>query len=537
MRNRLLPLAALMLCLALVLSAVSAGAEEAAAPTLTLDQTELTLVKGKSQKLKTTLENAENPKKAKYTWESSDPAVASVDKGGTVKAKDGGTAQIICTAELTDGNILTASATVTVTVPVSGIKIATKGNTPVAYGESLQLEYTVQPENATNQAIEWSSSNEDVLRVDENGVVTAVGAGKANITGKSDNGKSAKVQLYVPTLHPSANEFAVTATDTVFHFTYCGNDFDKNVQIAAKGSCFEYEVVRNDPDIGVVFTALGVGEGTLTVTDKKDGAAKFTVKITVTEDAFPAGRLLLIRDAAYNPETGVLTVKWVNTGSTAVTGAEIRIRPLDAEGNPVFISGGYVEEIPLEERVLHTSAAADPGKEATASFSAGGGYPAAVSMEIAFDRIEKTVYAEDGTAAERTILELPDDRLCWYSTAENAYAAGPENRETYAAPEDGVFEKASKAHIGITTAAVPAEMAQDYGFAFGGILVIAVEEGSPAERFGLEPWDLIFSVNGIDYEEDPYMMARAAAELADGQTVKMLIERENGFWELSLQPE
>ena len=124
MRNRLLPLAALMLCLALVLSAVSAGAEEAAAPTLTLDQTELTLVKGKSQKLKTTLENAENPKKAKYTWESSDPAVASVDKGGTVKAKDGGTAQIICTAELTDGNILTASATVTVTVP-GPVKLST----------------------------------------------------------------------------------------------------------------------------------------------------------------------------------------------------------------------------------------------------------------------------------------------------------------------------------------------------------------------------------------------------------------------------
>ena len=30
------------------------------------------------------------------------------------------------------------------------------------------------------------------------------------------------------------------------------------------------------------------------------------------------------------------------------------------------------------------------------------------------------------------------------------------------------------------------------------------------------------------------MMTRAAAELADGQTVKMLIERENEFWELSL---
>ena len=90
MKNRILPLAALIMCLALVLSAVSAWAEETAGtPLLTLDQTELTLVKGKSQKLKTTLENVANPKKAKYAWATSDDTVATVDKGGTVKAKDG----------------------------------------------------------------------------------------------------------------------------------------------------------------------------------------------------------------------------------------------------------------------------------------------------------------------------------------------------------------------------------------------------------------------------------------------------------------
>ena len=122
MKNRILPLAALLMCLALALSAVSVWAEAAGTPLLTLDQTELTLVKGKSHKLKTTLENVENPKKAKYAWATSDDTVATVDKGGTVKAKDGGTAQITCTATLEDGSELTATAAVTVTVPVSAVK-------------------------------------------------------------------------------------------------------------------------------------------------------------------------------------------------------------------------------------------------------------------------------------------------------------------------------------------------------------------------------------------------------------------------------
>ena len=512
-KTRLLPLAAALLCLALALSAMPARAEEASGtPSLTLDQTELTLVKGKTQKLKATLENVDNPRKAKFAWESSDASVATVDGGGSVRARDGGSAEITCTATLEDGSVLTASAAVTVTVPVQGVKILTKGNTPVPYGESLQLEYSVQPENAMNQKIVWTSSDENVLRVDENGVVTAVSAGKANVTGTAeDSGRNARVSLYVPTLHPSSDAL-----------------------LAVKGSCFEYELIRNDPDLGVALTPLAAGEGTLTVTDRKDGAAKFTVKITVTDDAFPIGKTLLIRDAAYDPETGFLTLTWVNTGSMAVTGAEIRVIPRDADGNQVLAGEGYMEGIIEETRTLHTSAVSEPEKTVTVTLGTGMDYPAAAAMEIAFDRIEKTVYAEDGSVAERAAAELPDDRLCWYSTAENAYTSGPENGEPYEAPDGETFARAAGVHIGITTIPVTGELADAYGFAYGGLLIVAVEEGSPAERIGLEKWDLIFSVNGADYEEEPYMMTLAAAELAAGRPVVMLLQRDNEFWELAL---
>ena len=137
--------------LLLLVSFCSALAE--GKPVLTLDPAELTLEKGKSQKLAVLLENVENPKKTKYVWESSDPNVATVDKNGGIRAKDGGSAEITCTATLEDGSVLMASASVTVTVPVQSVKIQTKANTSVPYGESLQLEFAVQPDNATDKTV------------------------------------------------------------------------------------------------------------------------------------------------------------------------------------------------------------------------------------------------------------------------------------------------------------------------------------------------------------------------------------------------
>ncbi len=530
--KHLLRLAVMLLSLILAASPwASAGAEAPEARRLTLDQTEVVLAKGKQQKLKTALENVENPRKVNYAWESSDPDVATVDRGGNIRAREGGSARIICTATLEDGSVLTASAAVTVTVPVSGITIETKANTPIACGETLQLDYTVKPENATNQNIAWSSSNEGILRVDAEGVVTAVAAGKASITGKSDNGKTARVQLAVPTLRPSAEVFTVGDGDTVYHFMYYGDDFEKNVQITAKGDCFAYSLTRNGPDIGVAIAPLRVGEGTLTVKDRKDASAKFTVKIQVTEKAFPAGKLLLIQDAVYHPETGMLTVKWVNTGSMTVTGAEIRIRPMDAEGQTLIVGEGNVEDILLEERILHTFTETKPGEKGTASFGTGEVYPAATEMEIAFDRIEMTASPEEETG---TLLELPEDRLCWYATGEKAYTAGPKNGKAYTPPEDAVFALATKARIGITTVPVFEELAEAYGFSGGGLLIVSVAEGSPAAQMGLEPWDLILQVNGAEYAEEPHMMTLACAELAAGNPVTVAFEREGEIWELIL---
>jgi len=57
-------------------------------------------------------------------------------------------------------------------------------------GETRQLSATVLPGNATGAVLSWSSSDDSVANVDSNGVVTAVGKGKAAIYCKTGDGLS-----------------------------------------------------------------------------------------------------------------------------------------------------------------------------------------------------------------------------------------------------------------------------------------------------------------------------------------------------------
>lgn len=50
------------------------------------------------------------------------------------------------------------------------------------YGDSKELDYTIMPDDATNKNVKWSSSNEDIVRVSQDGTVSAVGWGTAIVT-------------------------------------------------------------------------------------------------------------------------------------------------------------------------------------------------------------------------------------------------------------------------------------------------------------------------------------------------------------------
>ena len=83
-------------------------------------------------------------------------------------------------------------------IPVSQITL-NKTETSISVGNSETLTATVAPENATNKALTWASSDEDVATVAPDGTVTAVKAGAATITATAadGSGKSATCTVTV----------------------------------------------------------------------------------------------------------------------------------------------------------------------------------------------------------------------------------------------------------------------------------------------------------------------------------------------------
>ena len=133
----------------------------------------------------TTVEATVSPADAtdvKVSYASTDEAVATVDKDGRVQVLQPGECDITTTL-MQDGEKVTEKTThVKAFYEVESITLdSNEGKLTV--GNSHTTKATVAPEEvAAETTIEWSSSNEKVATVDENGKVTAIAAGEATIT-------------------------------------------------------------------------------------------------------------------------------------------------------------------------------------------------------------------------------------------------------------------------------------------------------------------------------------------------------------------
>lgn len=116
------------------------------------------------------------------TWSVRDTSIASLTgSNGEVKGLKKGTTEV--TASFTvDDKTYSTSAPLTVTNPsetVSGITLTPTAAT-IQIGKTQQLTATVTPTGTS--AVSWSSNNEAVATVDQNGLVTGLKAGTATIT-------------------------------------------------------------------------------------------------------------------------------------------------------------------------------------------------------------------------------------------------------------------------------------------------------------------------------------------------------------------
>ena len=80
------------------------------------------------------------------------------------------------------------------TIEVTGVSLNTTSKSMIV-NTTDKLVATIEPSNASDKTVTWSSDNTNVITVDKNGNIKAIGLGEANITVKTANGKTASAKV------------------------------------------------------------------------------------------------------------------------------------------------------------------------------------------------------------------------------------------------------------------------------------------------------------------------------------------------------
>lgn len=252
---------------------------------VTLDKTSLSIEAGQTAQLTATVQPGYADNQA-VTWSSSDNNVVSVDATGKITANAKGSATITVTTA--DGG-KTATCTVTVTEPAAPVAVTgvtlNKNNTTIYTGRTETLTATIQPADATNKAVTWTSDNTGVATVN-NGVVTGVSVGSATITAKTaDGGFTATCTVTVeeaPIVHPTG----VSISKTSINLQIGGSETLTATVTPADANNKNVTWSTSDATVAAVdkngkVTGIKAGNATITATTE-DGGKTATCSVTVT---------------------------------------------------------------------------------------------------------------------------------------------------------------------------------------------------------------------------------------------------------------
>jgi uncharacterized protein YjdB len=239
---------------------------------ISLDKTSLVIGRGNTATLKATVTPADASDKS-IVWSSSDASVASVSDKGVVTAIKKGKAVITANAS---GH--TASCNVEVNVPVTEITLS-ESSLKLKRGETYTLVATVNPADADDPTVVWSTSNSSVAKVDANGKITAVSSGNAVIKASSGSiTAQCKVEVYVPVESLTLDQHSATIEEgksVTLHATIGPEDATTK---SAKWTVSDSSVIS----VSYSGEVTGLKPGTAVVTAEADGITD-TCTITVTE--------------------------------------------------------------------------------------------------------------------------------------------------------------------------------------------------------------------------------------------------------------
>lgn len=243
------------------------------------------LTVGSRLKLKTVI-SPSSIKKKKILWTSSKKKIAAISSKGVIRTLKKGKTKITATIKNSKKK---TSFWLTVQNPVKLKKIRISGDQQVQVGNSLQLNLSLTPHNATNTKIKWKSSKNSVASVDDNGLVTTYKAGNVTITATEKNSKKkAKYKIKVLSVPVTGISFAANNLKSM----ETGSNLALSVQIAPYNATNKKILWASSDktaatvDENGVVTALRPIESvdiTATSEDNKNISCTWNLKITLSD--------------------------------------------------------------------------------------------------------------------------------------------------------------------------------------------------------------------------------------------------------------
>lgn len=369
-----------------------------------IDKTEIKFNRGETYQLNATV-LPEDCYNKNYKWTSANEEIATVDDTGLVTGIAPGEVVLTCTSEESG---VCSTVKVTVHEPVTEVTISETEFT-VYTPDTHKLGFTIAPENASDKSVTWTSSDESVLTVSEDGTVTAIKKGVATVTVTSnDTGVKAECNVTVLT---GVNEIITQEDAYSVH-----ENTSKKISWSFNPEEVDTPDVRLESSDESIFTVaedgtitgISLGKAELTITSLQNTDAVKKVEITVTravtdisiditeKEAFVGDSFTIT--ATVGPEDATdRSVTWLSSDENVAT---------VSDGVVTVLSRGTVEI---------TAKTNDGGLEAKCQLEA-----IQLPEEVAFDKEEYTVNVGETLTVNASVLpeNTNDTTLVWSSSDE-----------------------------------------------------------------------------------------------------------------------
>ncbi|MDO4191655.1 MAG: Ig-like domain-containing protein [Erysipelotrichaceae bacterium] len=296
----------------------------------------------------------ENASRKKVSWSSDNEAVATVDENGNVTAVGTGTAVILASSP--DG--VYAECPVTAGWWITSITLAETDIT-LTRGDTYQIVWTIEPEQASDHQPVFKTDREDVLTIDENGLITTIGVGPALVTVESpDPERQAKAYLKVYVQDKEPDYIPVTSMYLNVGGSYGFSEVGSSSGFTAY--CLPQDATdqrvtwsTSNPNVASVdvngnVMAMGAGEADITATCR-DGVS---VTCHVTVDASEEGKHVIGDYIYYLTDSEAYLIGYINKPSDVIIPAYVNDLPVTSIGKSVFENHTEIETVTLPDTML-----------------------------------------------------------------------------------------------------------------------------------------------------------------------------------------